>query len=670
MANRLRDSLSPYLLLHAGDPVDWWEWGDEALAEAKRRDVPVFISVGYAACHWCHVMREESFADPEVAALLNESFVSVKVDREERPDVDAVYMQATQAMTGSGGWPMTVFATPEGRPFFAGTYFPPVRRGQMPSFPEVVTALADAWATRRDEVVGSSDEIVRQLAAATNVVVDADRPEPKETLELLSHGYDPIHGGFGRAPKFPPTTVLDALLVRGDPATLDLATGTLDAMARGGICDQAGGGFHRYSVDAGWVVPHFEKMLYDNALLLGTFARAWRRIPFHEGERRDLYEGVGERLVGWLLREMRLDGGAFASSLDADSADIHGNAHEGIFYVWNPELLVDALGDDDGDWARDVFHVTNGGTFEHGLSVLQVRGRPDRERLDGIRERLLVAREARFRPQQDDKVVAAWNGWLVDSLVQAGMIFQRPEWVKAARDAATYVWETHWVDGSLRRVSRGGVVAAEGAAADDHGAVALGFARLAGALGEGAWLERARLVLDAALELYGADDGGFYDAPAGDLYARARDVADNATPSGTATLVAALRLVSLLACEPSYESRADDAVRTTWAVLGANPRFAGWPLADLLVADEAGRGLRPAQVVVVTDEPGSELVTAAWRMAPDGSAVVVGAPGTEGFGHLFEGRTEPGVYVCRGETCFAPAADVTELKTVLWKRVH
>ena len=669
MANRLRDALSPYLLLHADDPVDWWEWGDEALAEAARRDVPLFVSVGYAACHWCHVMREESFSDPDVAALVNASFVAVKVDREERPDVDAVYMQATQAMTGSGGWPMTVFATPDGRPFFAGTYYPPVRNGHMPAFAEVVTALAEVWATRRDEVVGSADQILAQLVQVTDVATDAERPDPQATVELLSQGYDPLHGGFGRAPKFPPTTVLDALLVRGDPATLDLATGTLDAMARGGICDQLGGGFHRYSVDAGWVVPHFEKMLYDNALLLGTYARAWRRVPAHDEARRDLYADVVERLVGWLLREMRLEGGAFAASLDADSADVRGMAHEGIFYVWSPELLVDALGEADGEWARDVFHVTAGGTFDHGLSVLQRRGRPDTVRLDDVRDRLLTVREERFRPQRDDKVVAAWNGWLIDSLVQAGMVFRRPEWVAAATAAAEYLWQHHWLDGGLRRVSRQGQVGAE-AAADDHGGVALGFARLAGALGEAVWLDRARTVLDAALAHYGADDGGFFDAPGGRLFARARDVADNATPSGTASLVAALRLVGLLTGDPSYDERADRAVRTTWAVLAANPRFAGWPLADLLVADESTRGLRPAQVVVVGGEPGSDLVVAAWRMAPDGSALVAGPAGTEGFGHLFEGRTEPGVYVCRGETCFPPASDTVALKSVLWRRHH
>ncbi len=670
MAERLRSALSPYLLLHAGDPADWWQWGPEALAEAERRDVPIFISVGYAACHWCHVMREESFADPEIAALLNADFVSIKVDREERPDVDAVYMQATQAMTGSGGWPMSVFATPEGRPFFAGTYFPPERHGQMPSFREVVTALADVWRHRRDEVEESAGEIVRRLTEATDVAEDADRPDPQATLERLSEGYDPIHGGFGRAPKFPPTTIVDALLVRGDPATLDLATGTLDAMANGGIHDQVGGGFHRYSVDAGWVVPHFEKMLYDNALLLGTYTRAWRRVPAHDEARRASYADVVERLVGWLEREMLAPDGGFAASLDADSGDVRGIAHEGIFYVWSPELLVDALGEADGAWARDVFHVTSGGTFEHGYSVLQVRGRPDPARLAGIRERLLVAREARFRPQRDDKVVAAWNGWLIDALVQAGAVFRRPEWTGMARGVADHLWRTHWVDGTLRRTSRNGAVSAQPAAADDYGAVALGFARLAGAIGEGVWLDRARTLLDQALTVFGAADGGFHDAAEGDLYARPRDVADNATPSGTATLVAALRLVALLSGDESYDRRATEAIRTTWPVLAANPRFAGWPLADLLVADEAGRGLQPAQVVVVTDDRESDLVAAAWRMAPDGSAVVVGPPGTNGFGHLFEGRVEPGAYVCRGATCFPPVSDASALKSALWRRVH
>ncbi len=672
MADRLRTALSPYLRLHADDPVDWWEWGEAALAEAARRDVPLFVSVGYAACHWCHVMQAESFTDPEVAALLNASWVCVKVDREERPDVDAVYLQATQALTGSGGWPMSVFATPDGRPFFTGTYFPPTRQGTTPSFAEVVTTLTAAWRDRRDEVVESGATIVAQLGRVTAVEVadEADRPLAADVVERLAASYDPIHGGFGVAPKFPPTTVLDALLVRGDTASMALATGTLDAMARGGIHDQVGGGFHRYAVDAGWVVPHFEKMLSDNALLLGTYTRAWRRVPAHEPQRRDRYADVVARLVGWLERELRLDGGAYAASLDADSHDLRGMPHEGIFYVWAPQLLVDALGDDDGQWACDVFHVTAGGTFDHGLSVLQLRGQPDPERLASVRDRLLTARGIRPRPARDDKVVAAWNGWLVDALGQAGQVFRRPAWVAAAGEVAAYLWDVHWVDGALRRVSLDGRPGAADAMADDHGAVALGLARLAGALGERVWLDRARTVLDAALDRFAAADGGFHDAPAGRLFARARDVADAATPSGTSALVAALRLVGLLSGEGSYGRRADAAARTTWPTLAANPRFAGWPLADLLVADEARAGLVPAEVVVVTDDPEGDLVAGAWRMAPDGSAIVVGPAGTPGFGHLFDGRTEPGAYVCRGTTCFEPAADVTALKAALWRRVR
>ncbi len=671
MSNRLAGNQSAYLRGHAADPVDWWPWGDEALADAKRRDVPLLISVGYAACHWCHVMHAESFSDPEVAAVMNEHFVPIKVDRQQSPDVDAAYMQATQAMTGSGGWPMTVFASPSGEPFFTGTYYPPRRQGQMPAFREVLDAIVGVWAERRADVDESAAVVVAQLAQAGEIEADGDRPDVGATLERLSTGFDPIHGGFGRSPKFPPTTVLDALLVRGDPATLDLAVTTLDAMARGGIHDQVGGGFHRYSVDAGWVVPHFEKMLYDNALLLGTYARAWRRVPDHDQAHRWLFERTTRRIVTWLIREMRLPGGAFAAGLDADSVDVRGESHEGIFYVWNPELLADALGEAEAAWAQRVFHVTTGGTFEYGLSTLQLRGSDvDDARLDQVLDRLAEVRSVRARPATDDIVVAAWNGWLIDSLVTAGMIFRERAWLDHAHSAAEYVWRVHWHEGRLSRTSRHGEPAASGgAAADDYGALALGFARLAGALGDATWLDRARLLLDTALDLFGADDGGFFDAEAGTVFRRPRDVADNATPSGTASLVAALRLVGLMAEVPEYGQRADQAVRTTWAVLTSAPRFAGWPLADLLVTEEAAQGLQPAQVVVVTADPVGDLASAAARMAPVGSAIVVGPAGTTGFGDLFEGRDgEDLAYVCRGQVCFEPASQVKDLKERLWRR--
>jgi len=675
MPNRLADATSPYLRQHAANPVEWWPWCDEAFAEARERDVPVLVSVGYSACHWCHVMAHESFEDAAIAEAMNAQFVCVKVDREERPDVDSVLMQATVALTGQGGWPMHVFVTPDGHPFFAGTYFPPERRGGMPSFREVVDALGEAWRERRDEVLGSADAIVAQLATL-NPVENAAAPRVADVLERLSEGFDALHGGFGGAPKFPPFMVLDALLVKGDPASLDMAQRTLELMARGGIHDQVGGGFHRYSVDAHWVVPHFEKMLYDNALGLGTYVRCWRRTPDHDAGLRGLFERVAYGIVEWLERDMLLESGGFAASMDADSTDIRGMVAEGIYYVWSPDLLVDALGDEDGDWAADVFHVTNAGTFEHGLSTLQLRGNPDPARLASVLQRLRDERAARFAPARDDKLVASWNGWLIDSLVQGGAVFGERGWLDLARGAAEALWNTHWVDGRLRRTSLDGVAGDGLGTAEDYGAVALGFARLGGALGEPVWLERARELLAVAVDEFEAEDGGFYDAVAADaLYARPRDLADNATPSGTAALVAALRLVGLLAEDEQLLARARVAAATTYALVTSSPRFAGAHLADLMVADEARRGLAPATVVVVDEaaDPLSRMAQAAWRMAPAGSAVVVARPGAEGWGSLFLDRPardgQPTAYVCRGTVCLEPVTAWAELKTPLWTRV-
>jgi len=672
--NRLANSNSPYLRLHADNPIHWWEWGPDALAEAARTNRPILLSVGYAACHWCHVMAEESFTDPEIAALVNPNFVAIKVDREERPDIDAVFMKATQALTGSGGWPMTVFATPDGRPFFAGTYFPPQRTGQMPSFTEVLEAIDEAWRNRGPEAAESAGVITAALGELFVPTVGSEgRLDVWKVQQQLSADFDPIHGGFGAAPKFPTPQVLDALLVKGEPASADVAQRTLDAMARGGIHDQLGGGFHRYTVDAAWVVPHFEKMLYDNALLLGTYARSWRRAADHDPLQRWQRERVVRGIVGWLARELRTENGGFASSLDADSLDSLGQPHEGIYYCWTPELLVDALGAEDGDWAAQVFHATNAGTFEHGLSTLQLRGNPDAERLARVSQHLLAERFNRYAPARDDKVIAAWNGWAIDSLCFAAEIFGEAEWLELAADAAECLWAVHWVDGRLRRSSLDGQVGAVGGFGEDYGAVALGFARLASALGEPIWLERARTLLEVALELFAAPDGGFFDsaADAEVLFARPRDVSDNPTPSGTSSLIAALRLVALLAEVPAFEERAEAAAATVRGALEANPRFAGSALIDALVADEARTGLRPAVAVVVEADgaPLSDLARAAWRMAPVGTAVLSGKPGTEGFAHHFEARPEPGVYVCRGETCFAPTTDLKELRTALWSRV-
>ena len=419
MPNRLAESTSPYLQQHAHQEVEWFPWGPEAFAAARERDVPLLVSTGYAACHWCHVMAHESFDDHATAEYMNQHFVSVKVDREEHPDVDAVLMNATQALTGQGGWPMTVFLTPAGEPFFAGTYFPPEPANGLPAFTEVLQALAGAWSERRDEVVSSASQITAQLRDLNPVDTSDKVPGARETLELLGKDFDMIHGGFGTAPKFPPAMVLDALLVKGDPTSLDIAQLTCEMMARGGLFDRVGGGFHRYAVDPGWVVPHFEKMLYDNALLVGAYLRCWRRTADHDGYKREIFENVVYSTVEWMERELRTEQGAFASSLDADSSDIRGMVAEGIFYVWSPELLVDALGEVDGGWARQVFHVHDNGTFMGPLSTLQLHGSPDQGRLTSVIDTLRVERDKRFRPMRDDKVVASWNGLAIDSLVNA-----------------------------------------------------------------------------------------------------------------------------------------------------------------------------------------------------------------------------------------------------------
>lgn len=700
--NRLGDATSPYLQQHAHQPVHWWPWGPEAFEQARQQQRPIFLSVGYAACHWCHVMAHESFDDPAIAELLNRDFVAIKVDREEHPDVDAAYMLATQAMTGQGGWPMSVFLTPDGAPFFAGTYFPPAPTGGQPGFAEVLQALAQAWHERHDEVVESAAQIRAHVEQLTPEVVSADPPSLAAVQEQLEDQFDLVHAGWGRAPKFPAASLIDALLVRGDPVGLDLAQRTGEAMARGGICDQVGGGFHRYSTDAGWVLPHFEKMLYDNALLLGTYTRLWCRTADHDHGRRQLFERVVYRLVDWLAAEMRTEQGGFAASLDADSTDIRGMAGEGLFYLWNPELLTDALGEDDGQWAAGVFHVTRGqgpdglegGTAGHGYSTLQLRRVDDWERLDRVLHRLASVRAGRFRPARDDKVVAAWNGLLVDSLTRAAMVFGRTDWLDLALGAAQAVWSTHVVttdDGAeplLRRTSRDGRPGTTDGVTEDYAALALGFTTLAGATGDPVWLDRASWLLDRAEALFAAPDGGFFDAAPDQLrFTRPRELTDGATPSATALMAAALRATGLLAGREDLVQRADVVAATTWATVAELPRHSGASLTLAAIADQARKGLGPAEVAIVlparpeSDEAATggieRLVQAAWRMAPAGSVVVSAPSGTTGFGHLFEqrpcvkvdGQPVPTAYVCHGRVCLEPVTEWSGLKRVLWQRV-
>jgi uncharacterized protein YyaL (SSP411 family) len=649
MPNRLSTATSPYLLQHADNPVDWWEWGPEAFAEARRRGVPIFLSVGYAACHWCHVMAHESFEDEETAAQLNRDFVCVKVDREERPDVDAVYMEATVAMTGHGGWPMTVVLDHDGSPFFAGTYFPDRPRGGQPALRQVLTALSEAWRDQPDDVRRAATTVRDHLAREVTLGGDALTADDLEAaVATLAADFDERHGGFGGAPKFPPSMVLELLRRRpGDPQARRMLDRTLEAMARGGIHDQLAGGFARYSVDAGWVVPHFEKMLYDNAQLVGLYAR-WGT-------------GLGDRVAieaaDWMIRELRTPEGGFASALDADS-----EGEEGRFYVWTPAQLADVLGDEDGRWAAELFEVT--GTFERGTSTLQLPRDPDdRGRFDDVRRRLLAARERRVRPARDDKVVAAWNGLAISGLVDAGRLLGREEYVDAALAAGHLLADTHVVDGRLRRVSRDGRVGAPVGVLEDHGAVAGGFLALCGATGDERWLVRGLDLLDAALAHFRAPDGGFFDTPDDGerLVARPRDPGDNASPSGTSATLHALLAAHALTGDGRWRDAADEALAGVANLARRAPRFAGWSWA----AAQAVLDGAPEIAVVGPPGPARDDLERQARRWP--GAVVAVAEGPNDQVLLLAGRDavggEPAAYVCRGNVCDRPVVSPGKVST-------
>jgi uncharacterized protein YyaL (SSP411 family) len=687
MPNRLRDSVSPYLLQHADNPVDWWPWCDEAFAEAKRRDVPVLLSVGYAACHWCHVMAHESFEDAETAAYLNEHMVAIKVDREERPDIDAVYMTATQAMTGQGGWPMTCVLTPDGEPFFCGTYFPDRPRHGMPSFRQVLGALVDAWRTRREEIDRVGSEVVRQLrAAAPTASGTALGPaELDAAATLLRTQRDEHAGGFGTAPKFPPSMVLEFLLRQhartGSEAVLAMVDETCEAMARGGMYDQLGGGFARYSVDRHWVVPHFEKMLYDNALLLRVYLHWWHATGSPLGRR------IAEETADFLLRELRTEQGGFASALDADSLDPSGRSTEGAFYVWTPDQLREVLGPADASWAAELLTVTAAGTFEDGASTLQLRSDPDdAERWASVRQRLLAARDGRIRPGRDDKVVAAWNGLAVTALAEAGVGLERPDLVDAAWRAGELLVSVH-VDGAvaegadlvretgavgtqgsgvsrdpaiLWRTSRAGVRGAGAGVLDDYGCVAAGFLSLLGVTGDPIWLERAGVLLDRALDVFGDDAGGFFDtaSDAEALVLRPKDPSDNATPSGAAALADALVGYAAVAGSDRHREAAEHGLATAADLARQAPRFAGW---TLTVAEAVVAGPEQIAVVGPDDDPGrGALHRAALRRQSPGAVVVAGRPDVAAV-PLLAGRAlvhgQSAAYVCRDFVCLRPETD-------------
>jgi uncharacterized protein YyaL (SSP411 family) len=643
--NRLAASASPYLLQHKDNPVDWWEWSPQAFAEAERLDRPVLLSIGYAACHWCHVMAHESFEDEATADYMNAHFVNVKVDREERPDVDAVYMEAVQAMTGHGGWPMTSFLTTKGEPFFCGTYWPREPRQGMPAFTEVLASVVQAWESKRGEVDEAGREVVARLARP----VSTDKVEVTAELldnaaAALSRSYDGVHGGFGSAPKFPPSMVLEFLIRRHSRTGegLEKVAHTCEAMARGGMYDQLAGGFARYAVDETWVVPHFEKMLYDNALLLRVYLHWWRASGSAFARR------ICLETADFLIRDLGTAEGAFASALDADAAGV-----EGSTYVWTPAELVEVLGEDDGSWAAEQLEVTAAGTFEHGASTLQRLLEPtDPQRYQAICARLLSARALREQPGRDDKVVAAWNGLAVAALAETAVLLGEPRYLRAAESAMALVQQLHWVDGRLRRVSRDGAVGQHLAVLEDYADVSEGLLALYWATGDLEHLRGAHALLEVVLTQFGDGSGGFFDTAhdAEVLVRRPQDPTDNATPSGASAAAGALLTYAAITGSDRHRRAAEECLATVAPLFARHARFAGWALA---VSEGLVAG--PAEVVVL-DRP--DLLAVARLATSPGAVVVVNGP-------LTEGREAGAAYVCRQSVCELPTTDEARLREQL-----
>jgi uncharacterized protein YyaL (SSP411 family) len=665
MANRLASSTSPYLLQHATNPVDWWPWCDEAFAEAAQRNVPVLLSIGYAACHWCHVMAHESFENADIARVMNADFVNVKVDREERPDVDAIYMEATQAMTGQGGWPMTCFLTPTGDPFHCGTYYPPSARHGLPGFPDLLVAVRQSWTDRGAQVKDAARRIAKQLAVRAAPLAESavDDQVLAAAVDKLAAEFDHEHAGFGDAPKFPPSMLLEFLLRHhertGSETALSMAGRTCEVMARGGMYDQLAGGFARYCVDAAWVVPHFEKMLYDNALLLRAYTHLARLTGSAIARR------VAEQTATFLLDELGTAQGGFAASLDADTA-----GKEGATYVWTPEQLIEVLGPADGRWAAELLKVSPAGTFEHGTSVLQLPAEPDDpDRWERVRAALFAARAARPQPARDDKVVTEWNGMAITTLAEAGGVLDRPEWIAAATAAAELMLGTHMVDGRLRRSSRDGVVGQAAGVLADHAWLVEGLLALHEVTGADRWLRAALSVLELAQKHFADPDhaGAWFDtaADAETLFRRPTNSTDNAIPAGASALAAALVTASALTGSDSYRAAAEAAVARAGVVPAKAPQAAGhW----LTTAEALAHG--PVQIAVIGpagDAGRAALEARARWAAPGGAVVLAGEPGADA--PMLAGRDlvagVSAAYVCHGFVCDRPVTTPEDLHSQL-----
>jgi uncharacterized protein YyaL (SSP411 family) len=631
--NRLAKETSPYLLQHSENPVDWYAWGDDAFARARAEDKPILLSVGYAACHWCHVMERESFEDETTAALMNDLFVNVKVDREERPDVDAVYMEAVQSLTGQGGWPMTVFLTADGEPFFGGTYYPPEPRHGLPSFRQLLEAVGEAYRDRRDDVVRQAGVLVESLQRSGHTAPSGEPLADElfgEAERVLRAQYDPRWGGFGRAPKFPPASTIEFLLRRG---VFDLALGTLDGMRTGGMYDLVGGGFHRYSVDAEWLVPHFEKMLYDNALLVPAYLHAWVLT----GE--DGYRSIVEETVEYALRELRLDSGGFASAQDADT-----NGIEGLTFTWTPEELEAAIGPGRDDLLQP---------FEHGRSIL--RGELDEE----LRRRLFELREQRPNPLRDDKAIAAWNGLALAALAEAGRRLERPDLVQAGREVAEFLLGPLSDErGRLYRSWRDGRARNQGFL-EDYADVANGLYELHVATGELRWLQEANRLARLAVELFADEErGGFFlsSADGEQLVARKKEFDDHPVPSGNSMLAFVLIRLGRIWGDAELERRAAGVFRLIRDAIPRAPSAFGHALCALDLY------LAPPRELAVIGTPEDPVACAALA-GFDPDAVVAFGPSEDvpllAGKDFVDGR--PAVYVCERFACQAPVTDAAEL---------
>ena len=628
--NRLQHETSPYLLQHAGNPVDWYPWGEEALARAREGDRPILLSIGYAACHWCHVLERESFEDEGTAALMNERFVNVKVDREERPDLDAVYMEAVVALSGQGGWPMTVFLTPDGEPFYGGTYFPPEERHGLPSFRQVVTSIGDAWRDRREDVSRSAAQLVEAVRHSASLRASKE-PLSAELLSAAVRGirqqFEPAYGGWGRAPKFPNAPTIEFLLRRGET---DTVVKTLDEMARGGMYDLLGGGFHRYSVDDRWLVPHFEKMLYDNALLAPAYLHGW----LVTGEER--YRRIAEETIEYLLRELLLSEGGFASAQDADTDGV-----EGLTFSWTPEEGAPA----------ELLEP-----FEDGRFIL--RGELDPE----LKQRLFEQRELRPKPLRDDKAIASWNGLALAALAEAGRRLERPEWIAAAVDLGDFLLgPLSSPAGGLQRSYREGRTSGVGYL-DDYANVAHGLLELHLATGELRWLEEANRLARLAVERFGdAEHGGFFLAADPDLgtelVARTKPLDDHPLPSGNSMLAHVLLRLARIYGDDELERRAVSVLRLLRPALERAPTAFGWGLCALDLWLSPPRELA---IVGPLDAPVARAALAPWQP----NTVVAIGPSQIGSSRgvpLLEGKSlvdgEPAVYICERFVCQVPITD-------------